>query len=109
MMVEKHLLVILEKILEFTWEVTLIILKLILLMLVNILGLKLKVIRAILGKKVIMPKTSQSHLHLNTSNLQMVAKHLHQTQLQSDLLSKEKSVLVNGSTVLMVALALLML
>ena len=59
--------------------------------------------------RVKMPKTSQSHLHLNTSNLQMVAKHLHQTQLQSDLLSKEKSVLVNGSTVLMVALALLML
>ena len=61
------------------------------------------------GDKVKMPKTSLSHLHLNTSSLQMVAKHLHQTQSQSNLLAKEKSVLVNGSTVLMVALALLML
>ena len=58
--------------------------------------------------RVKMPKTSLSRLHLNISKAQMVVKHLHQTQSQSNLLSKEKSTLVNGNTVLMAELASLM-
>ena len=59
--------------------------------------------------RVKMPKTSQLHLPLNISKAQTVVKHLHQTQSQLNLLSKEKSVLVNGSILLMVELASLML
>ena len=77
---------------------------------VNLLvHLRLLVYMVIKDKKVTMPKTSLSHLHLNTLSLRTVAKHSHRTQLQSNLQFKEKSALANGNTELMAELASQML
>ena len=54
-------------------------------------------------------ETLAKNLSITPSSLQTVVKHLHQTQSQLNLLFKEKSVLVNGNTALMVELASLML